>query len=51
MRYATLASDWTRILQQAEIPEPPGYRETLDAIEAEPYRKPVKKKPKRGTKR
>jgi hypothetical protein len=27
--------NWTTILQQAGIPEPPGYRKTVDAIKAD----------------
>ena len=46
MKYATSLMDWTRILAQSDVPEPPGYRQTLDAIEANPYKKPAKKKPK-----
>jgi hypothetical protein len=38
--------DWTEILKRAQLEEPPGYRETLKAIEERPYSKP-KKKPKK----
>tara|TARA_R100001230_G_C5519074_1_gene56933 strand:- start:364 stop:486 length:123 start_codon:yes stop_codon:yes gene_type:complete len=38
--------NWTEILKAAQIKEPPGYRETLEAIKASPYVKP-KKKPKK----
>lgn len=43
MKYATTEMDWTRILQQAGIEDPPGYRETVQSIEEEPYVKPIKK--------
>jgi hypothetical protein len=29
--------DWSRILAQAGIPEPPGYRETVEAMRAPGY--------------
>ena len=51
MKWATTEMDWTRILAQADVPEPPGYRETLEAIEAHPYTPPLKKKPKSKRKR
>lgn len=35
--------DWTAILKKAGIPEPPGYRETVERIRASPYVKPIKK--------
>jgi hypothetical protein len=35
--------DWTKILKDAGIPEPPGYRETVDSFVERPYEKPVKK--------
>ena len=35
--------DWTEILQNGGVEEPPGYRETVEAIKAEPYVKPSKK--------
>ena len=44
MQYATTEMDWTRILQQAGVEEPPGYQETVQSIEVEPYVKPEKKK-------
>ena len=49
MRYATSLMDWTKILAQSDVPEPPGYRQTLEKIKAHPYKKPTKKKlkPKR----
>ena len=46
MKYATSLMDWTRILAQNTVPEPPGYRQTLEAIKANPYKQPAKKKPK-----
>lgn len=46
MKYATSLMDWTRILAQADVPEPPGYQDTVKAIEAQPYKKPAKRKPK-----
>ena len=46
MKYATSLMDWTRILAQGTVPEPPGYQETVKAIEADPYKKPARKKPK-----
>ena len=39
--------DWTKILKAGQIEEPPGYRETVEAIKAEPYVKPKKKAKKR----
>ena len=47
MRYATLANDWTRILAQAEISEPPGREQVLEDIQQRPYKAPVKKPKKR----
>ena len=41
------AMDWTKILKAGQIEEPPGYRETVEAIKAEPYVKPKKKAKKR----
>ena len=35
--------DWTRILKQAKIPEPPGRPEVIRDIEAKPYVKHVRK--------
>jgi hypothetical protein len=44
--------NWTEILANAGVPEPPGYRETVDAIKADPYRtaKEVKRDEKKAAK-
>ena len=47
MKYATTEMDWTRILQQAGIENPPGYEETVQSIKEKPFVKPVKKQKKR----
>ena len=41
--------DWTKILKQGGVPEPPGYRETVARVKAMPKRekKKVKGKKKR----
>ena len=41
--------DWTKILKQGGVPEPPGYQETVDKVSAKPKRVKVKAKsrPKR----
>jgi hypothetical protein len=39
--------NWTAILKQGQIEEPPGYKETVKAIKADPYQKPKKKQKKR----
>jgi len=41
--------DWTRILKQGGVPEPPGYRETVAKVTNRPKR--VKKKGKAKGKR
>ena len=41
--------DWTRILKQGGVPEPPGYHETVAKVSARPKR--VKKKGKTKGKR
>ena len=41
--------DWTRILKQSGVPEPPGYHETVAKLSARPKR--VKKKGKGKGKR
>jgi len=41
--------DWTRILKQGGVPEPPGYHETVAKVNAGPKR--VKKKAKAKKKR
>ena len=38
--------DWTAILKKGNIPEPPGYQETLETMEAKPKRKKSKGKKK-----
>ena len=38
------ALDWTQILKDADIPEPPGRPEVIRDIEQRPYKKPVRKK-------
>jgi len=43
MDYATTELDWTRILKEGGVPEPPGFKETVEAIKAEPYVKPKRK--------
>ena len=43
--------DWTAILKQGGVPEPPGYRETLEVMEARPKALPKKKKTKGKKKR
>jgi len=43
LNYATTELDWTRILKEGGVPEPPGFKETVEAIKAEPYVKPRKK--------
>ena len=35
--------NWSEILKKGGVPEPPGYRQTVEAIKAEPYVKPRKK--------
>ena len=39
--------NWTEILKQGQIEEPPGYKKTVEAIKADPYQKPKKKQKKR----
>ena len=39
--------NWTLLLKKGNVPEPPGYQETLETIQAKPYVKPVKKQKKR----
>jgi len=39
--------DWINILKRGQIEEPPGYKETVEAIKADPYQKPKKKQKKR----
>ena len=39
--------DWSRILKQGGIPEPPGYQETVAKVRAKPKRDKKKTKPKK----
>tara|TARA_R110000851_G_scaffold151705_1_gene293050 strand:- start:1100 stop:1222 length:123 start_codon:yes stop_codon:yes gene_type:complete len=39
--------NWNEILKQGQIEEPPGYKETVEVIKADPYQKPKKKQKKR----
>jgi hypothetical protein len=39
--------DWTELLKRGHIKEPPGYKEAVEAIKADPYQKPKKKQKKR----
>ena len=39
--------DWTKILKQGGVPEPPGYVETVTKIKARPKREKKKAKPKK----
>ena len=45
--------NWTKILERSGVPEPPGYRETIDRLKAKPDKPRVKpsrknkKRPKR----
>ncbi len=39
--------DWTELLKQGQIEEPPGYKETVKVIKANPYQKLKKKQKKR----
>lgn len=41
--------DWAEILKRGGVPEPPGYRETVDRVSSRP--KKEKKKPKAKTKK
>jgi len=43
--------DWTAILKQGGVPEPPGYHETMARIDAKPKREKKKPKPKAKPKR
>ena len=43
MHICSATLDWTRILKQAKIPEPPGRPEVIRDIEAKPYVKHVRK--------
>jgi len=38
--------NWTVLLKKGEIKEPPGYKETVKAIKADPYQKPRRKQKK-----
>ena len=38
--------NWTELLSKANIPEPPGYRQTVERVTAKPKR-PKRKKKKR----
>ena len=43
--------NWTKILERAGVPEPPGYRETIDRLKAKPAKpriKPSQKTKKRS---
>jgi len=39
--------NWAELLKKGQIEEPPGYRETVEAIKADPYPKPKRKQKKR----
>ena len=39
--------DWTKILKQGGVPQPPGYVETVARIKARPKREKKKAKPKK----
>ena len=39
--------NWSELLKMANIPEPPGYRQTVDRVLAKPKRPKRKKKGKR----
>ena len=39
--------NWTQLLSQANVPEPPGYAETVAKIQARPKQPELKKKGKR----
>jgi hypothetical protein len=39
--------DWTKILKQGGVPEPPGYRETVARVKAMPKREKKKAKGKK----
>jgi hypothetical protein len=39
--------DWTKILKQGGIPEPPGYVETVAKVRSRPKREKKKAKPKK----
>ena len=39
--------DWTKILKQGGVPEPPGYYEAIKAVKAKPKKKKAKGKKKR----
>jgi hypothetical protein len=39
--------DWTKILKQGGVPEPPGYRETVARVRAMPKREKKKAKGKK----
>ncbi len=45
--------NWTKILERSGVPEPPGYRETIDRLKAKPAKPRIKpsqknkKRPKR----
>ena len=39
--------DWTRILKQGGVPEPPGYHETVAKVRNEPKREKKKNKGKK----
>lgn len=40
--------NWTQLLADAGIPEPPGYQETVQALKERPYVKPDRKANKRS---
>ena len=43
--------NWTEILERADVPEPPGYHETIDRLKAKPAKpriKPSQKNKKRS---
>ncbi len=39
--------DWTKILKQGGVPEPPGYHEAIKAVKSKPKKKKAKGKKKR----
>ena len=41
--------DWTKILKQGGVPEPPGYRETVAKVTSRPKRKKKKAKVRKAS--
>ena len=39
--------NWTEILKRGNVPEPPGYKETVDSFKENPYVKPKKRPSKK----